>query len=133
MLSTTADHALRAVLFLATQEKARVVSVEEIAHAIGAPRNYLGKTLNALAKSGVLNSSRGPNGGFILARSANRLSVAQIVDLFDSPVQQSRCLLGDRPCNANEPCIAHFRWSSISQARRAPLTATTIADLVAVD
>ncbi|MDB4885933.1 MAG: hypothetical protein JWN79_1371 [Gemmatimonadetes bacterium] len=130
MLSTTADHALRAVLLLGRAYGTPPVSADEIAEATGTPRNYMSKTLNALAKAGVLTSSRGPTGGFALALAPDELTVARIIDLFDDPDPSGRCLLGTGPCNLAQPCAAHHRWTALTDARRAPLTNTTLADLL---
>lgn len=130
MLSVTADHALRALLVLGRHFGQRPVRADEIADSTGAPRNYLAKTLNVLAKAGVVSSSRGPLGGFTLAIAPERLSLAQVVDLFDEPRAQAKCMLGTAPCDPDRPCAAHVRWTAITDARRAPLCSTTIADLL---
>ncbi|HEX8906653.1 MAG TPA: Rrf2 family transcriptional regulator, partial [Longimicrobiaceae bacterium] len=69
MLSKTAEYALRALLVLARRgaRGGAAVRAEEIADAVGAPRNYMSKTLHALAKQGFVASARGPLGGFTLA------------------------------------------------------------------
>jgi Rrf2 family protein len=130
MLSATADYALRAILMLARAPAQGVLRADEIADAIGAPRNYLAKTLNVLAKVGLLTSARGPAGGFALAVSPATLTLATIIDLFDEPHRSPTCLLGARPCNAAAPCRAHRRWTDVTSARRAPLASTTIAGLL---
>lgn len=130
MLSATADYALRAILVLARPDAPRALRAEEIADAIGAPRNYLAKTLNTLAKSGLLTSARGPLGGFTLAVAPEALTVARIIDLFDEPRRTPRCLLGTAPCDPAAPCAAHARWTAVVAARRDPLASTTVADLV---
>jgi Rrf2 family protein len=129
MLSATADHAIRAILVLARAD-GRLVRADEIAEATGAPQNYLAKTLNALAKSGLVTSARGPTGGFALAVPADSLTLARVVDLFDTPRPQSRCLLGSVPCDPRRPCAAHERWTAVMHARREPLATTTVADLL---
>lgn len=133
MLSATADHAVRAVLVLAraARSQRRPLRADEIADATGAPHNYMGKTLNALAKAGIVASTRGPAGGFVLAVAAESLTLARVVDLFDAPRPHSRCMLGNGPCDPNRPCAAHELWTAVMRARREPLTSTTIADLVA--
>lgn len=131
MLSSTADYALRAILVLARHADARALRADEIADATGAPRNYMAKTLNALAKAKVVTSTRGPHGGFCLARNAEDLTIADVIDLFDERRPQRYCLLGNRPCDLQHPCKAHHRWTDIATARRAPLAATTVADLLA--
>ena len=130
MLSSTADYALRAVLFLGASYGKDPVRADEIANATGAPHNYLAKTLNALAKSGVVASSRGPAGGFTLAVDPADLVLARIIDLFDEPKPHSQCLLGIKPCDPQSPCAAHARWTEIVRGARAPLTSTTVADLL---
>ena len=74
MISQTSDYALRAVLVLASKQGH--LRADEIADSTGAPRNYLAKTLNALAKAGILRSARGPKGGFYLAVSPASLTIA---------------------------------------------------------
>src|SRR5690349_15904205 len=130
MLSSTSDYALRAILVLAQATDGRPLRADHIARATAAPANYLAKTLNALAKAGLVTSTRGPFGGFVLAIPAAKLTLAHIIDVFDEPRPQTRCLLGTAPCNPLRPCIAHQRWTAIKTARRAALADTTVADLL---
>ena len=130
MLSSTSDYALRAILVLAQVTDGRPLRADQIARATASPANYLAKTLNALAKAGLVNSTRGPYGGFVLAIPAAELSLAQIIDCFDEPRPQTRCLLGNAPCDSRRPCTAHTRWTAIKDARRAALADTTVADLL---
>ena len=130
MLSSTSDYALRAILVLAQASGGRPLRAEQIARATGSPANYLAKTLNALAKAGLVNSTRGPFGGFVLAIPAAELSLARIIDCFDEPRPQTRCLLGSAPCDPRRPCTAHERWTAVKATRRAALANTTVADLV---
>ena len=130
MLSSTSDYALRAVLYLARQDEHKVRRADEIADATAAPRNYMAKTLNLLAKAGIVSSARGPQGGFALAAEPDRLTIAHIVDCFDETRPHTRCLLGTGACDPQQPCEAHRRWTAILSARRAALAGTTIAQLL---
>jgi len=131
VVSSTSDYALRAILLLARSSADRPLRADEIARGIGAPGNYLAKTMNALAKAGIVTSARGPFGGFSLAIPANELSVARIIECFDEPRTQVTCLLGTVPCDPHRPCTAHARWTQMMAARRAPFSNTTVADLIA--
>ncbi len=131
MHSLTSDYAVRAILLLARRGTARAMRVDEISRETGAPRNYLAKTLNTLAKSQILTSARGPLGGFSLRVPPAELTLARITDCFDAPHAQRQCMLGSAPCNPDAPCDAHERWTEIQRRRRAPLTSTTVAELVA--
>lgn len=130
MLSQTAEHALRALLFLARQEPETPVSADRIADALGAPRNYLGKTLHALTRAGFVEGVRGPAGGYRLTADPARLSVADLIAAVDDPGRRTVCLLGDRPCDDGEPCPAHRRWTALERATQALLQRTTLTDLI---
>jgi len=130
MLSLTADYALRAVLVLAREPRGTAVRAEMIAAAIGAPRNYLAKTMNVLAKAGVVTSTRGPLGGFMLAVDPTALTVARIAEVFDEPRPTANCLLGRTPCDAARPCAAHARWAATMRVVRDAFSTTSVADLL---
>lgn len=106
------------------------MSASEIADAIGAPRNYLSKTLHALTRAGVTTSVPGRGGGFALAVPTQSLTLARLIEVFDDAEAPRRCLLGDRPCTADHPCAAHQRWTQIHRAHDDALGSTTIADLL---
>lgn len=133
MLSRTAEYAVRAVIVLAREYGQRAVSATEIASILGAPHNYLSKTLNALARRGILTSARGPGGGFSLAVAPDVLTVADIVEVFaDANVSGARCLLRDAACDPAHPCTAHRRWTDITRNAREPLLRTAISELCGV-
>jgi Rrf2 family protein len=96
----------------------------------GTPANYLGKTLYALMKAGILRSTRGPSGGFALAIDPAALTISQIVDVFSEPIGAPRCLLGTGLCDSSRPCDAHFHWKRVTNAAREPLRTTTVTDLL---
>ncbi len=130
MLPRTAEYAVRAVVLLARHSGERLVSTGEIASVIGAPRNYLSKTLNTLVRSGILTSMRGPGGGFALAKPPGLISVADVIAVFaEAQPRHSRCLLEDKPCDAAFPCASHRRWVTLTRLAREPLVATTIGEL----
>ena len=133
MLTRTAEHALRAAIYLAREAQDGPVSADRVAAALGAPTNYMAKTLGALASAGIVAGRRGPHGGYRLLVPADQLAIADIVDLFETEHGIVTCLIGGRPCDPQNPCAAHDRWTAVRDAARAPLRTTTIADLIAED
>jgi Rrf2 family protein len=129
ILSQTAVYALKAILCLAEHEPRGRMRVDDIAGRLGVPRNYLSKILHVLAREGLLRSSRGPAGGFELARPAEELTLAAILEHFDALPGESGCLLGRPECSDSSPCAAHERWKSVSIAVKSFLRETSIADL----
>ena len=128
MLSQTVEYALRATLYIA-RDPGRAVRVQEVADAVEAPRNYLAKILGLLAKSGILESTRGPSGGFRLAKDPADVSLADVVAEFEL-VDQRRCLLGHGVCGQNPSCTAHQRWAPIAQSMDRFFDHTTLEDLL---
>jgi len=128
-LSSTAQTALRAVIHLASAGASGPIRAGEIAGAIGAPQNYLSKTLHALARAGVLASRRGPEGGFALAVPAEALPLDRVIAPFAS-VGGRRCLMGRAGCGTTSHCMAHERWSKVAAEVERFLATTTVADLL---
>lgn len=129
ILSQTAVYALKAALCLAEAPPARRLRVDDIALRLGVPRNYLSKIMHALARDGVLTSSRGPGGGFALARPAVDVKLSDVVGPFGAASIESGCLLGRPECSDANPCAAHERWKGVVGSVRSFMDDTSIADL----
>jgi Rrf2 family transcriptional regulator, iron-sulfur cluster assembly transcription factor len=131
MLSQTAEYAFRAVLHIAEAEDTHGrMPVARIARELGVPQNYLSKILHTLARQGVLDSSRGPGGGFGLAIRAEELTLARVVNPFDRLGERQQCLLGRERCSDASPCRAHDQWKTIAAQVRDFFTGTTVAALL---
>lgn len=128
-ISGTTQYALRAVLFVAEHGADEPVRVDAIAAALNVPRNYLSKTLHALARAGVLRSGRGPRGGFQLAAPPARISLARVAAPFDD-LGSRKCLLGRSSCGWKNPCSVHSRWEEVSNGLQSFFRDTTFADLL---
>jgi Rrf2 family protein len=130
MLSQTAEYALRAVLALAAEPDGRPLGAARLAGMLQIPQNYLSKTLHQLARAGVLESNRGKLGGFRLARPAGRVTLLEVVTLFDDLSARRVCLLGRSVCSDHAPCTAHRRWKAVTDQTAQFLGETTLADLM---
>ena len=82
-----------------------------------------------LARHGVLESSRGPTGGFRLAAEPDTLALSDIVTAIEG-TEERRCLLGHGKCGENPTCTAHTRWAPIANDMDAFFGKTTLADLL---
>jgi Rrf2 family iron-sulfur cluster assembly transcriptional regulator len=129
ILSQTAIYALKATLSLAEAGDNGPIRVEDLSEQLDVPRNYLSKILHSLARSRILDSTRGPGGGFRLKVRAGSLTLADVVRNFDDLPEESGCILGQAVCSDHNPCAAHLRWRSVSLAVTDFLNSTTIADL----
>jgi Rrf2 family protein len=94
MISTTGEYALRAAVFLARHHEAPQTT-SLIAHGTGVSQGYLSKLLQSLVRAQLIQSQRGLHGGFVLARSANDITVLDILKAVDAaPRRIARCPLG---------------------------------------
>lgn len=130
MLSQTAEYALRTVLFIAGHADEGPARAEEMASSLRIPRNYLSKTLHRLVQGGILSSTRGRGGGFILAKDASQISLLSVVGLFDQIEPRRQCLLGNPSCSDEHACDAHAAWKDVSNRVAKFFTQTSVADLM---
>ncbi len=129
-MTNTGRYAIRAVAYLA---KAQVhtesnVTAARIARATGMPKNYLTKILHALAKAGILDSTRGPRGGFRLRRPPHKLSLADVLESVEA-IDSSGCMLSDRKCLPRESSPSCHQCHLLSLAVNRFLHKTSITAL----
>ncbi len=130
MISKTARNALRAVLCIAEREASGPVSATALALELDLPHNYLSKTLHRLAHSGLLQGTRGPGGGYLLAFPAAKLPLSRVVEAIDPEVPERRCLLGRPECGESDPCAMHGRWCTVREAIDRFFAETMVGDLL---
>jgi Rrf2 family protein len=131
MLTRSATHAIRAMVTLAGLAPGEYGRTSEIAQVAGVPRNYLGKILFQMARRGLVESQRGLGGGFRLARSADRISLHEVIDSVEDLARWNDCAFGEKSCSEDRPCALHGRWGRVRDAYFSLLKNTSIAELLA--
>jgi Rrf2 family protein len=139
-LSARVDYALRAVAELAASAAAsgsdgaqRPVTAERLAQAQQIPPKFLESILLQMRRGGVVTAQRGPEGGYRLARSANEISLAEIIRVIDGPLANVR---GQRPEHVDYQGAAEALqdvWIALRASEREILELVTIADVAAGD
>jgi Rrf2 family protein len=132
-VSTRGDYASRALLSLALHGDAGApTSVRDIAERTGLPQPYLEQILLALKGAGLVRSKRGVGGGYVLARSADDITLSAIVSAVDGPI-----VAGDfgQPhengaCDHEGQCVLLAVWSEVGEHMRHHLDSFTLADMV---
>lgn len=119
MLSSTCKYAIRGIIYIALNGKEGTkIGIKEISEALDIPTPFLGKILQILAKNKLLKSTKGPNGGFALAKPANEINLLQIIEIIDGLDLFDECLIGLRSCSANVhdnvQCPVHNKYLPIS-------------------
>jgi len=127
MLPKTAEYALRAVVWLG-REPDRTESADHLAAQTKVPRRYLHKVLQELVRAKLIRSQSGPGGGYTLARSPEKITVLDVVNVV-SPLERIRhCPLGLR--SHTQLCPLHAELDRAYAATEAALSRVTIAELL---
>jgi Rrf2 family protein len=128
LIGKTAVHAIRALTQLTGLPEGQSLGAAQIADKIDAPPNYLAKLLRILARQGLVESNKGPGGGFRLARDARRIRLLDVVEPIEQMSRWNRCILRQKNCTDGDPCAIHDRWKQLRDGYLAMLPETTIAD-----
>ena len=114
-LGSRGRYAVMAVVDLASYEKEGPVSLSDIAERQRISLSYLEQLFARLRKAEVVQSVRGPGGGYLLKRDADSTSVSEIIIAVDEPIQTTRCgEMGGKPCTGRlERCATHDLWREL--------------------
>ena len=130
MYSRSVEYAFRALTYLARQPKGSQKLARQIARSERVPAFFLAKTLQQLARNGVLRSVKGPTGGFALDRPPNKITLMEVIEVLDGSGTYDRCIVGLRECNDQVLCPVHDSFKSLRERLKRYLSRTTVAQLV---
>lgn len=130
-LSTKGRYAVMAMIDIGQQPGDEPVSLAEIAERQDISQEYLEQLFSKLRRAGLVDSARGPGGGYRLSRPASEIPVADIITAVDEPLRVTRCE-GDavEGCVRGERCCAHDLWSSLGRQMMYFLASITLDDVV---
>lgn len=115
------------------QEEKRKIQVGEISEKLSVPKHFLGKIMQEVVKAGLLQSTRGPYGGFYLATKTLATPLIMLVEITDGMEQFNTCVLQLRTCDKTNPCPLHIEMDMVKQKLMMVLNETTVADLLRDD
>jgi len=131
MLSNTCKYALRALIYLGkfSREDKRI-GIKKISEDLQLSSPFLGKILQSLVKQKLLVSTKGPNGGFSLAKKASDISLWEIVTKVDGEEFFTNCLISLEPCKSHDPskplCPVHSQYEILRKEIRSFYQETTL-------
>ena len=104
-------------------------STHDIADATGIPQPMASKILKALVRADLLRSRRGAKGGYDLARVADAISVAEIIEALEGPIAITECVGEGHACDIELLCPARTNWQRINDAVREALVNISLAEM----
>jgi Rrf2 family iron-sulfur cluster assembly transcriptional regulator len=131
LYSTGTGYALRALAAL--PEDGAFLLARDLAEKAELPAPYLSKVLQTLSAAGLLESARGPRGGFRLARKMEGITVGEVVATLNA-VRDDACVMGFTDCASRyKPCPLHAAWAEAKEALDRTMAQVTLRDLRGAD
>jgi Rrf2 family protein len=130
MVSTKGRYALRIMADLATHQDEGPVSLKDIAQREGIGIKYLEIIVASLNKGGVLESSRGKNGGYKLKRPPEEYTIASILNLAEGSLAPVACVGPEENCVNAHCCKTYTLWKELDDVIEDFLSSKTLADII---
>ena len=112
MHSSTSQNAVRALIYLAERENHGPILVRDIAEAAQVSKPSLAKILHGLRFKNLVKSTKGPGGGYELLRPSEEITLVEIMEAVDGPLDlEKTCILGLNPCSEETCCALHDYWT----------------------
>ncbi|MCP4225611.1 MAG: Rrf2 family transcriptional regulator [Actinomycetia bacterium] len=132
MTTRRTEYGMRAVLHLARKDPGRVTAAT-ISADMGIPQGFLHQVLQALQRGGLVGSVSGRHGGYSLSRPPAEISLLEIVEALEGPLDVAGCALRDGPCHWDDACAVHDVWSTGRKAFSQSLAESSLADVSRAD
>lgn len=128
-LTTKGRYAVTAMLDLAIHRDQGPITLSDISKRQGISLSYLEQLFSKLRKNGLVDSARGPGGGYRLSRSAGEIAVAEVIMAVDESMSAERCK-GQKNCQDGHGCLSHELWTELSNQIRDFLNNITLAQVI---
>jgi Rrf2 family iron-sulfur cluster assembly transcriptional regulator len=128
-LSTKAQYAVRAMVSLNLYANGAPMSLKAIAAREDISLTYLEQLFVKLRRGRIVNSVRGPGGGYVLARPADRIRVDEIIDSVEETLVPVSCMDQDGRCSCVDQCVTHSVWQGLGGRIRQFLSSINLEDL----
>ena len=131
-LSTKGRYAVMGLVDLAKHSSGRPVALADIARRQEISLSYLEQLFAKLRRGGLVNSVRGPGGGYLLAHPADQTRIADAILAVNEPMRATRCTPGSPAgCRSNKSrCLTHDLWEELGNQIQMYLNSVTLADVV---
>jgi Rrf2 family protein len=130
ILRRNTDYALRAMVHLAGHYGEDPVSTRDIAKCEDISYQLACKLMQRLNNAGLVKSSMGPNGGFVLSRTPSKINLAQIIVAIQGPLSLSRCLLGKNMCSKQNNCPITTKLTKLQKNMSDYLQSVTLDEML---
>lgn len=131
-LSTKGQYGVKAMFDLALHFGSEPISLKGIAERQGISEYYLEQLMAPLRRENLVKSVRGAQGGYVLARDPSKITVGEILDVLEGPLEISECLTDEEgaECSKVHYCATRLIWVKIKTAINDVVNSITLADMI---
>lgn len=131
ILSTKGRYGLKMMFELAKQYGSGTMSLKDIAKNQGLSETYLEQLISHMRKAGLVNSVRGAQGGYELAKQPADITVGEIIRTLEGPLAPSDCVLDEEPeCERAGYCVTRLVWEKIMESINSVIDSITLQDMI---
>jgi Rrf2 family protein len=130
IFSKSFGYALRGILYVAAKQNTANVQLDEMAEALGVPRHFMGKIMKRVVQTKILDSQKGPTGGFYINDHTHDTKLIEVFRITDHPEDLEQCVLARGKCNSANPCRLHEKVYPLKGPINDLLFHTTVGDLL---
>ena len=129
-LTTKGRFAVTAMLDLTMHAASGAVKLNAISERQQISLSYLEQLFNKLRRAGLVESVRGPGGGYVLAQPADRIDIAQIIAAVEDSLDATQCS-SQANCHNGSPCLTHQLWEDLNETIHSHLSGVTLHSVLA--
>ncbi len=131
MISNSLAHTFKAIIYIAlNSSETKRVRIQDLSDEIEVPKAYVAKLLQNLVRNGILQSAKGPHGGFYFTQEDLETQLIKIVEIIEGKSKYQTCLLSFKECDTRHPCPLHHNIGTLRTQLTERFQEIKIKDLV---
>ncbi|MCX5749747.1 MAG: Rrf2 family transcriptional regulator [Candidatus Saganbacteria bacterium] len=129
-LTTKGEYAVRALIYLLQKSEEGPVQIREISDSESMSKSYIEQLFNKMRKAGLIKSSRGSRGGYVLGKSPKKITIGDIIRCVEGPIYLTLCSgSGGNNCSRASSCKSYPMWKKINEKLESALDSVNLGDL----
>ncbi|MDA3811563.1 MAG: Rrf2 family transcriptional regulator [Spirochaetaceae bacterium] len=129
-ISTRSRYAARAIIEIARHSKDNPITRKVICKSQQISSSYLENILIILKNQGIIKTTRGPKGGYTLAKEASEITMFDIISIFEGSISAVHCIDDPKNCKRNQNCPTKIVWEELMESQTKTLKSFTIERLI---
>ena len=129
-ISTKGRYGLKALINLAMNDKQENITIKTLCENLNISERYLEQIFSSLKKSGLVQSVRGAQGGYLLSKEPKDITVGDILVVLEGPVSLSDCVMDEDICENSGKCVTKIVWEKMKKGIEDVINSITLQDMI---